>query len=421
MIDNTSLPDSFSLLDPAIQECPYAAYAMLHREAPVYLDPRAGFYVITRYDDIRAILTDPKTYSSAATVELARDSVDPVRAGKARALFRAQGWEPTPTLSLQDNPLHRETRELWTRVLRAGKIRELDPFIKDTAIRLVEDFRHAGACEIVHQLAVPLPLIAICSQVGVPLTDIWKIKDWTEAWVRRFSMMLSDEEELHTVEQEVEFQHYFKDIVDALRRQPDGTVLSDLVNFRLSDGRALEYAEIFSHLMSDLFVGGSETTTNGISEGVLLLCQNPDQYALLMSDVDRYLGNFVDEVLRLQSPVQGLYRVTTRPVTLRGVDIPARALLHLRFAAANRDEQHFAAPDALDITRPRVGSHLAFGSGIHHCIGAPLARREMYWSFSALLHGVRNIRLAPEKNDLSHMPGLMLRALKALHIEFDSV
>jgi cytochrome P450 len=156
-----------------------------------------------------------------------------------------------------------------------------------------------------------------------------------------------------------------------------------------------------------------------MSEGVLMLCRNPDQYALLQSDLDRHLPGFIEETLRLQSPVQGLYRVTTREVELRGVTIPARSLVHLRFGAANRDGGQFACPADLDVTRQNAGAHLAFGSGIHHCIGAPLARRELLWGFKVLLERCRNIRLAPEGNDFTHVPGMNLRALKALHVEFD--
>jgi cytochrome P450 len=138
-----------------------------------------------------------------------------------------------------------------------------------------------------------------------------------------------------------------------------------------------------------------------------------------MSDLDRYLPLFVEESLRLQSPVQGMFRVTTRDVELSGTTIPKGALVNVRFAAANRDSTHFPCPHAMDISRQNSGSHLAFGSGLHHCIGAPLARREIFWSLDALLRRVRNMRLAPERNDLKHTPGLMLRALKELHIEFD--
>ncbi|MBI1179941.1 MAG: cytochrome P450 [Alphaproteobacteria bacterium] len=411
--------NTLTFLDPAVQECPFPAYAALHEQAPVFFDRKAGFYVVTAYDDIRRIVTDPATFSSGATVELARDSVDPERAETARRLFEEKGWLPTPTLSLQDDPRHKEVRAIFQKALRAGKIRELDPFIHQTAIDLVDGFIGDGHCDLVRQYTVPLPLIAICSQVGVPIDDIWAIKRWTDAWMRRFSMMLSPEEETECVEAEIEFQHYFEDIVAGLRDRPNDSVLSDLVNTQLSDGSRLGYDDIVSHLLSDLFVGGSETTTNAMSEGILLLCENPDQYALLREDLDRHLPGFVEETLRLQSPVQGLYRVTTREVDLRGVTIPARSLVNVRFAAANRDGQQFACPAEMDVTRQNAGAHLAFGSGLHHCIGAPLARREMFWGFKVLLERCRNIRLAPGRNDLTHMPGMMLRALKALHIEFD--
>lgn len=410
-----------SLLEPEIQECPFPFYERLHREAPVFWDARAGFWVVTRYEDVRMIVTDPKRFSSAATVELARDRVNPERAERSRKMFEEGGWQPQPTLSLLDDPRHKEVRALFQKALRAGKIKQLDPLVRDTAIALVEDFAPKGECEAVRELAVPLPLIAICSQVGVPIEDIWQIKRWTDAWARRFSMMLSDEEEDETVRMEIEFQHYFRPIIDGLRANPNDSILSDLVNTRMSDGKTLSYAEVVTHLLNDIFVGGSETSTNAISEGILLLCQNPDQYAALEADLETNLPLFIEEALRLQTPVQGLYRVTTCDVEISGVHIPKGSLLNLRFAAANRDGEMFECPAHMDIHRPKSGQHLAFGSGVHHCIGAPLARREMFWAFDALLRRCKNIRLAPGKNDLTHMPGLMLRALKQLHIEFDPV
>jgi len=411
---------TLTLLDPAIQDCPFPAYELLQREAPVFYDRRAGFWVITRYDDIRRILTDPARFSSSATVELARESVDPVRASAIREIYEAEGLQPMPTLSLLDDPRHKEIRAIFQHALRAGKIKELDSLVADIARQLVDDFLPDGRCDVVRQFCVPLPLITICSQVGAPIDDVWIIKRWTDAWVRRFSMMQSADEEVACVRQEIEFQRYFVPIIDGLRRSPNGSLLSDLVNLCLSDGSQLSEAELVSHLLADIFVGGSETSTNAMSEGILLLCRNASQYALLQGDLDRHLPGFVDEVLRLQTPVQGLYRVTTAAVELQGVTIPARSLLNLRFAAANRDERHFSRPAELDVERNNSGSHLAFGSGIHHCIGAPLARRELHWGFYTLLRHCMNIRLVPGANDFGHMPGLMLRALKELHIDFDA-
>ena len=418
MRDDVPLED-LSFLDPALQECPFPAYERLHREAPVFFDRRAGCHVVTRYEDIRRILLDTARLSSGKTIERMRDTVDPERARMARELYEARGWVPEPTLSLMDNPRHKAVRALFNNALRAKKIMEIDPLVKKTAEDLIDAFLPDGHCELVRALCVPLPLMAICGQVGVPIDDIWRIKRWTDAWVKRFSMMQTPEEEAGSIRQEIEFQHYFVDIVERLRREPNDSILSDLVNTRFEDGSTLSHAEIVSHLLSDIFVGGSETATNAMSEGVLLLCQNPDQYTLLMSDLNRHLPSFIEESLRLQSPVQGLYRVTTCDVELGGVTIPANSLVNVRFAAANRDAGRFQCPSRFDIERSNAASHLAFGSGQHACVGAPLARRELYRGFQALLTRCRNIRLAPGRNDFSHMPGLMLRALKELHIEFD--
>lgn len=410
---------TLTFTDPEIQECPYPAYELLRRERPAFFDAKAGFWVISRYEDVRSVLTDPRRFSSAATIELLRDTVDPARAETAREIYEAEGWLPTPTLSLMDEPRHKEVRAIFQHALRAGKIKALDPYIEGIANELVDGFIADGACDVVRQFAVPLPLMAICSQVGVEIDDIWTIKRWTDAWIRRFSLMQSPEEEAACVREEVAFQRHFVDIVARLRGEPNDSMLSNLANMTLSDGSRLSYPEIASHLLSDIFVGGSETATNAIGEGVLMLCENPDQYTLLMSDLDTYLPRFIEETIRLQSPVQGLYRVTTEAVEIGGVQIPARSLINLRFGAANRDAAAFACPAKLDLERENAGAHLGFGSGLHHCIGAPLARREMHWAFTTLLTRCRNIRLAPGRNDFRHLPGMMLRAILALHIEFD--
>lgn len=408
-----------SLLDPDIQECPFGFYQHLHQQSPVWYDHKAGFYVISKYQDVRKVLADADTFSSDSTIELARDSVNSERAQRSRQIFEQEGWLPNPSLALQDDPRHKQVRAIFQKALKTSRINAMDDFLQQTADQLVADVLKRGECDIVADLAVPLPLIAICSQVGAPVGDIWQIKAWTDAWIQRFSLMQTDDSEDRSVRDEVAFQHYFKPIVDELKRQPNDSVLSDLVNLTLDDGSTLTYNDIVAHLMGDLFVGGSETTTNAISEGVLLLCEHPDQYQLLMSDLDRYLPVFIEETLRLQAPVHGLFRVATRDTELSGVTIPARSIVHVRYAAANRDSDQFQCPQALDLTREKAAAHVAFGAGKHACIGAPLARREMHWAFSALLRQVKNLRLAPGKNDLTHQPGLMLRALKALHVQFD--
>ena len=269
------------------------------------------------------------------------------------------------------------------------------------------------------QFAIPLPLLVIGKQMGANPDDIWRIKAWTEAFFHRISLMQSEEEELVSVRKEIEAQHYFQPIFERLREHPDDSLLSALVNTVIKEwGRPMNDNELHAEMMADTFVGGSETTTNAISAGVKLLIEHPLAWEQLKSDPDRYLKVFIEEVLRLESPVQSLMRATAKSVELSGVTIPAGSLINIRFAAANRDERRFESPDMLDLERPRAGGHMAFGSGKHHCLGAPLARRELYWSFKALVDRIESMRFAEGKNDFRYHPHYLLRAMKSLHIEF---
>ena len=408
---------AFDFLDPETSGKPYEAYKRLREEAPVYRDPRTGFFLITRYDDVREVLLDTESYSSERWQQDAKTQVLGERQKRMRELYETKGWLPAPSLAGYDDPRHREIREVFTKAFRAGRIKQLDPFVEQTARELVAEFAPQGECELVRALAVPLPLIVIGQQMGVPKSDIWQIKTWTDAWIQRLGMMQTEEEERWSALQEIEAQHYFQKIYERLRKQPDDTVLSDLINTPMGD-RPLNDNELHAHMMADTFVGGSETTTNAISGGVWLLCQFPEQYAKLDAEPEKYLRTFVEEVVRLESPVQGLFRVAARDIELHGVTIPKGATVNVRYAAANRDPEHFENPDALDLERKNAATHLAFGTGVHHCLGAPLARRELHWAFTALLERTRNLRLAPGKNDFAHHPSLILRGLRELHLEW---
>jgi cytochrome P450 len=173
-------------------------------------------------------------------------------------------------------------------------------------------------------------------------------------------------------------------------------------------------------ITEQLLVGGNETTNNVMASAMLLLLQHPDQMQLLMSDVDKYIKGFVEESLRYESPTQGLYRYTVQDTTLGETFIPRGSMVHIRFAAGNRDDRQFPVAEKFDITRSNAATHLAFSHGQHHCMGAPVSRMEMKVAFSLLLKRLKNIRLAEGKNDLKHLPGFTLRALEKLVIQFDT-
>ncbi len=410
-----------NFLDANLQNCPYHAYKLLHDQAPVWQDPITGFYVVTKFDNLRDILLNTEDFNNSARGGQGggREALDAERAGRMLKLYQDKGWVPAPTLAGRDDPNHKQMRAMFNEAFRPKRIEAMDPFVEATAYKLIDAFLDDGHCDWVKQMAVPLPLIVIGRQVGVPEEDIWQIKAWTDAWVQRLGMMQTEEEERWSVEQEIEAQHYFQPIFERLRKEPDDTLLSEMVNRVIPEwGRPLNDNELHAEMMADTFVGGSETTTNAIAYGVKLLIENPEVWQQLKADPDKHLRTFVEEVLRLESPVQGLFRWASRDFEIGDVTIPKGSMLNVRYAAANRDGDEFECPEKLDLERNKPGRHLAFGSGIHHCLGAPLARREMYWSFKALVDRIDEIRFAPGKNDFHQAPNFALRALEALHIEF---
>lgn len=418
MTEATTTRPVDSFLDPDTVECPFPMYERLLEDKPVYIDPISGFYIISRFEDARRVLLAPQVFTSGGVTEKLRDGVHPERSERMRDIYRRKGWLPGESLGLQDEPRHGETRAIFDAAFRASRIRELDPAVRDEAYALVEGFADAGGCDVVSQYAIPLPLNIIGMQMGVAREELPQIKAWTEAWMRRLSLLQTEEQEVESIEAEIEAQHFFKKKFDALRAQPNNSLLSDLVNTPRSDGSRLSDAELCGHIMADTFVGGSETTTSALASAVRILCEDPALQAKLRTDPENQLRTFIEEVLRVESPVQGLYRMTTEDVTIQGVTIPKRSVVNVRYAAANRDPAQFENPECPSLERRNAGSHLAFGSGIHACVGATLARRELYWGLHATLDRLKDLRLAPGVNSFKLAPSLMLRRLAHLQIEY---
>ena len=415
--------EEINFLDFKLQNCPYHAYEMLRDEAPVWIDPITGFYVITRFEDIRKLLLDTKNFSNDMRGGQggSREQLDSERARRMNALYEEKGWVPGATLAGRDDPNHKQMRAMFNEAFKPKKIEGMDSFVRDTAYKLIDAFVDDGQCDWIKQYAVPLPLIVIGRQMGVPEADIWKIKAWTDAWVQRLGMMQTEEEEQWSVEMEIEAQHYFQPIFERLRKEPDDTLLSDMVNRVIPEWeRPLTDNELHAEMMADTFVGGSETTTNAIGYGLKLLIENPEVWQKLRSNPDKYLRTFCEEVVRLEGPVQGLFRMALNDVEMHGVLIPKGAMINVRYAAANRDERAFECPADLNLDREKPGRHIGFGSGIHHCLGAPLARRELFWAFQALIDRVDGMRFTAGENSFEVAPNFSLRAMQELRIEFDA-
>ncbi|MDA0339293.1 MAG: cytochrome P450 [Proteobacteria bacterium] len=397
-----------SLMDPAVQECPYPAYALMRQEEPVYRMPETGFYVVTRYRDLQAVLRDTTTYSN-----MARNKANPNEV-LAQA-YKARGWVTVPTLQQTDPPQHARYRRPIDRAFTASRVKQMVSYIDGIVEELIDDFISEGETDFVQSFAVPLPCYVIADQFGVPREDVPKLKLWSDALMDSFGMMMSPERELEVADQIIEMQHYWAAALEERRVNPRDDMLSDLVHIEEGE-EPLTMNELLD-TMGQLLTGGNDTTTGSLAEGLLLLIQHPDQQQVMRDDPS-LIKNFVEEALRVESPVQGLLRTTTCETELGGTVIPEGSVVICRYASANRDETRFDDAESFDCQRKDAGAHLSFGAGAHFCPGAMLARQEMISAFTQLLARVDNFELTVPESTLSHYPSLFHRRLKALPIRF---
>jgi cytochrome P450 len=406
--------DEYDLMAPGTQSCPYEFYARLRSEAPIYRMPGTGFYLVTSFELVREVVRQPDLFASGVSPMALKPGGVPQAIVD---LYASEGWLPTASCSTSDPPRHTWVRHLLDRLFTVGKVREMTPYMERIAHELIDGFAEHG-CEFVRDFAHPLPMMIIADQIGVPRSDLARFKAWSDAIVEPFSMMITPERELECARLVVEMQHYFAERIEQRRRQPEGDLLTVIAQARDPHGRPIEMRELLSIVTIDLLASGNETTTAALASGLKLLIDDPAPIAQIEQE-PALLETLAEEILRLESPAQGMFRRVTADTVLGGVSLRAGDLLSLRFGAANRDESQFPAATRIDLRRTQPGKHLAFGIGRHHCIGAPLARQELIVSFRTLLGRLRNFQLAPGKPAPDYVPSFFGRNLRELHVRFD--
>ena len=403
--------EDVDLFDPATQQDWYPTYEVLREEAPVFQVPGLPMYVLTRYEDIQHVVRHPELYANGTG-----DGSPLVADDEARRIYEEKGWRRIVPLST-DPPVHRKYRALVDPFFTAPALEAWRPEITRLAEDLVDSLADRASVEVVAGFAVPLPVTVITRMLGFPLEDMPRLKAWSDAWVMPFSLGLTKEQERFVAEQGVEFQLYINDKVQEKRREPSDDILSHLAHASFDGERPLTDQEII-HIADHLYIGGNETTTFALTAAVRFLAERPDLHRRLTEDRSKVKG-FVEEVLRLESPTQGLFRTAAQDTTIRGVTIPKGATIHLRYAAANRDETVFPAAATLDVDRPNAARHLAFSHGEHMCPGAPLSRFELNIAVNVLLDRFEVIHLSPGENSFHYLPGFVLRGLEELHVTFE--
>jgi cytochrome P450 len=391
--------------DTSLQD-PHGFYALLREEGPVHkalLPMGTEAWVVTRYPDARAALND------------ARLSKDVERSSELMRRFQADAVEqPSDSADMarhllnMDAPDHTRLRKLVTKAFTARRIESLRPRVQEISdgliARMIANAAN-GPLDLLDEYAFPLPITVICELIGVPHDARDDFRTWSNTMLQA-----GPREDAQAAG--LAMAQYLTGLIEAKRAEPTDDMLSELIRAS-DDDDSLSQSEVLSMLFL-LLVAGHETTVNLIGNGMLALLRNPDQLAALRADRD-LLPSAIEEFLRFDGPLNlATFRFASEPIELGGVLIPKDEFVMISLLAANRDPEQYEQPDRLDLSRNP--SHVAFGHGIHFCLGAPLARMEAAIAFSGLLDHFDDMELAVSDQDLSYRPSSLIHGLTRLPV-----
>ncbi|WP_073976573.1 cytochrome P450, partial [Erythrobacter donghaensis] len=368
-----------SFFHPEVLTSPFAFYQEHLATEPVYHDKATGLYLVLSHRLVSEATsrTDEFSNNFQAVLSGAR-SEDP----EVKAILD-EGWPQVDTLLTADPPVHTRFRKLVNLAFSAPRVNKLEAHIREIARDLIDRMLAKDEIEFVRDFAMPLPIRMISEQLGLTHVPPETIKRWTDAFVDRLGGMVPKERELQCAREVVEFQHAIKAQMDQRRASPTDDLLSDLVHAEIDGERPLDDGELLS-IVQQLLVAGNETTTATLAEGIILLARNPSELAKAKAD-PKIIPNMIEEMLRLASASSGIWRVMKADAELGGVTLPKGAMVMMRYAAANRDPERYDEPDRFLADRANARTHLAFGRGIHMCVGNMLSRKEMTVAFEELL------------------------------------
>ena len=404
----SSPPDAVNIASPEFKGNPYPFYARLRAEAPVYritLPTRETAWLITRYDDVAAVLKDERFVKDTANALTPRQAA---RQPWFRKIFKSL----KRNMLNQDPPHHTRLRALVNKSFTPRLVEQMRGRIQRLTDDLLDVVQGKGHMELIRDYALPLPTTIISEMLGVPASDRHQFHRWSNAVM---SAAHSTWGLVKAVPNALLLMRYLRKFIDKRRADPQDDLVSALAQAEEA-GDKLSEDELLA-MVFILLVAGHETTVNLIGNGTLALLEHPDQMERLRDD-PALIKPAVEELLRYASPVDtATERYAREDVTIAGVTIPRGDMVYVVIASANRDERQFPNPDSLDIAR-EPNKHLAFGLGAHFCVGAPLARLEGQIAISTLLRRVSDLRLAVPSQVLRWRRGLLLRGLEALPVAF---
>lgn len=425
----SEVQEAFGLTDPEVAQCPFPYYDRIHRSGkgacPV---PGIGWAVLG-YEEMLAAAKDPTQFSSrwqsgGDGQQLMGVSTEPY-SDEVKQLLSEYPHRLPNALIVVDAPLHTRHRALVTTALNARRVKEMEPSIRQVVNDLIDAFIEDGRCEFMSQFAEMLPSTVISDALGIDRADVLRFKQWSNYFVSGFLEPLDNEARAEVARAVIDFQKFMLNLIAERRIAPGTDLLSGLVTAEIDDvgldgeqiegPRSLTDPELLT-IMTQLVAGGHHTTAGLIGNAMTVLVQNPELMAEICADHD-LIPDFLEETLRLESPVQCTFRRTTTDVQVGDDIIPAETTIAAMWGAANQDPDTFEEPRTFNLRREHVRRHLAFGQGPHFCVGAALARLDTRVAFETLLTRLDDIQLAAGSEPEYHLH-FATRGLKRLPIEF---
>ena len=414
--------------EPELVRCPFPLYDVLREQAPVVHNEALNAFVVTRYEDVLDVLRDTATFSSAQASgpnsvtglakKLLADPATPERL-RTQAQRRLELSE-SPVLLFTDPPLHKRQRQLVSAAFSPKRVKQLEPDVRRLTGELIDDLIavHAaeGSVDLVKVFSIPLPMTVIATLLGVPPSDMDQFKRWSNAFTAGVGAVDPTPEEIAEIFDEVStFYDYFTAQIERRRRAPEDDLLTDLVAARMEGEEPLTLDEILQMLVQFL-VAGNETTTNSVTTLMFRLAQEPELAERVRAN-SALIPPLIEEMLRVEAPVQGMFRVATTDTTLAGVDIPAGSVIWLVYGSANVDGGTFPQPQELDLEGDRA-PHVTFGRFEHFCLGSSIARLELRVAAEMLLERLTDIRLACPPDEVPYHRSFVLRGPASLPLTF---
>lgn len=407
---------STSLADPIIQAQPRDFFWTMREQDPVHYDEKLGMWLVSRYEDIVELLRDPETFSDKAGYEAQYASG---HFEEFKSILEKEGGGFFPDAIKSDPPYHTRIRGLLDNAFSAHRVKTLEPGITKVIVELIEKIADKAATgevvDGVKEFAIPLTIAVICEQMGIDQYNGENISRWSMAVTAQIGRMQDREQMLDNAREICELQNFIIAQMKDREANPKEDMISDLVHAKLDDGEKLSFEEAVS-LVRALIIAGNDTTATAIGNLMYILATMPEIAEQLYDNVEdnRFMNRFVEELLRFAPPVRGLAKMTTRETELGGQKLPEGAHMLVLYASGNDDEARFECPREFNLDRKNVMSHVAFGVGIHRCIGAQLARMEIKVAAKELIKRIKNIRLAEPDAEIHYQRSVAVHAIENL-------